>query len=250
MLDYRAWIIAAILLTAAIGSYFVWLNRTRAQFHARSLSAAPKPPNNNPTHLLHVDGCDKDFLVKVGELVEPRVVPGAPLERFRAIYGKETRFDKLGPAWTWDKDPFTLLDVNPKPDSPGNSVSIDVKQGHVVETLDGIELGIDSFGTLLHKLRDRQIPVHERIDGPEGDWVLTVSFYSDCSHKFRSEYSRILPGGPEIDSKIVPPSNDPRAGALPWRSDVFMNKVITHYTLAPSNGTDDSPTAGQPADHN
>jgi hypothetical protein len=103
------------------------------------------------------------------------------------------------------------------------------------------------MGALLRKLRDRQIQVHQRIENPEGHWIMTVSFYSDCSHKFRSEYSHSLPGGPEIDRLILPAPNTQSATAQsattntpgPYRSDVFLNKVITDYSLVPSNGTDD-----------
>src|SRR5580658_1530360 len=94
MLDRRAWIIASLIVLLGAGAYVLWITRPRAKYQARSLSAAHRPPNQNPnigTRTLHVEGCAKDFIVNTGELVEPRVVPGAPLERFRNIYGKEAK---------------------------------------------------------------------------------------------------------------------------------------------------------------
>jgi hypothetical protein len=254
MLDYRAWIVAGIILISAAGAYLVWYTRARAVYTARSLTAAPQPvaapagaAAKDATKTLHVDGCEKNFVVKTGELVEPRVVPGASLEQFRSIYGKETRRDKLG-IWTWDRNPFTLTDVYYGPNSLGNSVGIDVKQGHVVETLDGVELGIDSFGALFRKLRDLKVDSHESIERGDGNWTLRVTMYSACGHKYRSEYVRTLPSTPELERQILPRANDPRGGAAPWRSDVFMNKVITDYQLVPSNGRYDS-AVGNPSEH-
>jgi hypothetical protein len=115
-----------------------------------------------------------------------------------------------------------------------------------------MELGIDSFGVILRKLRDRQIEVHERIAQADGGWTLTVSFYSSCGKKFRSEYTRTIPKSDEVDRLIAPRSaatgsNGSPLTSLP-RSDVFMNKVVTDYSLVPSNGTDDS-GIGQPSEH-
>lgn len=256
-----AWIVASALILLAIGASIVWINRTRAGYNARSLSAAPHPPDSatgkaaSQTKTLHVEGCEKDFLVKTGELVEPRAVPGASLDRFRAIYGKETKRDRSG-VFTWDRDPYTLTDIDLGPGNLGNSVSIDVHQGHVVETLDGIELGIDSFGTIFRKMRDRQLEAHERMIQGQGNWKLIVSFYSDCGHKYRGEYSRTLPTSSETDKLIAPLAAQPNAqpgrqaaqATGLWRSDIFMNKVAFDYTLVPSNGQDDA-VEGSPSEH-
>lgn len=263
MLDYRAWIAAAVLLIAAAGGYLVYLHRTRAEYAARSLSAAGQPANEsanqpagaspnknaaNQTRTLHVDGCNKDFLVKVGELVEPRVVPGAPLTEFQSIYGREFKRNGSGIA-SWDEGAFTLTEGAFGTRQPTSLVHLSMHQGHVVETLDGIELGIDSFGALFRKLRDMKLDAHERIESSPEGWTLIVSFYSACGQRYRSEYSRTLPASPEIDQLITRRVANPGGSQGQFRSDVFMNKIITDYVLTPSNGHDE-PTDGSAAQHN
>jgi len=79
--------------------------------------------------------------------------------------------------------------------------------------------------------------------------VLTVSMYSACGRKFRSEYLRSIPSDPRTDQLInrrVPAPNG-QPGLL--RSDIFMNKVTYDYILQASDGRDDS-TDGEPAEHN
>jgi hypothetical protein len=258
MLDYRAWIIAGVIILSAAGAYVIWVTRPRAVTNARSLTAGGHPANSPTTPVtksLHVDGCNEDFIVQPGELVEPRVVPGGPLEQFRTIYGQETKHGK--DSATWDENAFSLTasnsDGNSGPDNGANFVNLSVNQGHVVETLDGIELGIDSFGAIFRKMRDKKVEIHERMDGGEGNWTLIVSIYSACGHKFRSEYSRTLPGSTELEDLIIPHQTNPDGTVTPtsgpFRSDVFMNRVVTNYSLVPSQGHDDSPT-GLPSEHN
>ena len=166
MLDWRALLIAALLVASAIGAYVAWSVRTRSLYAVRSLSAAPSRPAGSAqplTHSLHVDGCEDDFIVKVGELVEPRLVPGASLEQARLIYGPETKRDKSG-ITTWERDPYTLTEGN----FAVGFVHIAVKQGHVVETLDGVDLGIDSFAAILRKMRDKKVEVDERARSRRG----------------------------------------------------------------------------------
>ena len=266
MIDYRAWIAAAVLLFAATGGYLVYLHRTRANYAARSLSAACQPADesaNQPagaspqkdaahqTRTLHVDGCNKDFLVKVGELVEPRVVPGAPLTEFQSIYGRESKRDKSDKSGiaSWDEGAFTISEGALGNRQPMNLVHLSIHQGHVVETLDGIELGIDSFGALFSKLRDMKLDAHERIERSSDSWTLIVSFYSACGQRFRSEYSRTLPASPEIDQLITRKVANQDESQSQFRSDVFMNKLITDYVLTPSNGHDEA-TNGSSAEHN
>jgi hypothetical protein len=257
MLDYRAWVLAGAILLLAAGAYIFYVVRPRAEYQARSLSAAhhsPKP-SEPVTKNLHVDGCYEDFIVKPGQVVEPRAVPGASPDAFRAIYGKETKPDKnaRSGALHWDENAFILTDGYFGAQSPANYVQIEMYQGHVAETFDGVELGVDSFGTIFHKLRDRQVEVHQRIDrGPNG-WVFIVSFYSSCGRKFRSEYRRTIPFDPETDREILPRPSAPGApaGTPPstlLRSDIFMNKVSYDFVIQPSGGSNDS-TEGQPAEH-
>jgi hypothetical protein len=252
-----AWSVAAVVILGAIGTYLVYERRSRAVMAARSLSAsghAANLPASPVTRTLHVEGCNKDFLVKVGELVEPRVVPDAPLDAFRSVYGKEDK--RTSGILAWDKNAFLLTEDQPGPASsgqgiPGDSLHLDLDQGHVVETLDGIDLGIDTFAAIFHKMRDRQAEIRERLDHSGGKWTLIVSVYSDCGHKYRSEYSRTLDATPELDKLIaprpaVPGSQTPPSG-LP-RSDVFMNKIATGFTMTPSNGQIESPK-GTPSEH-
>jgi hypothetical protein len=253
-----AWSIASLLILAAAGGYVYWVKRSRAVMPARSLTAAnPRAPHSaneaNSTRTLHVDGCREDFTVKVGELVEPRVVPGASPEQFREVYGKESAREARG-TLTWKRDPFTLMAEMHGPssaDEARNSIHLALNQGHVVETLDGIELGIDSFGTIFHKMRDRKVEVHERIARSDQGWTLIVSMFSACGRGYRSEYTRTLPSDAETDRliaprKAAPGSNQPVTGLL--RSDVFMNKDMFDYAMVPSNGKDDA-AEGQPSEH-
>ncbi len=247
MLDKRAWIITGILVVLALGAYTAWLKRTRDYYQARSLSAAQHHVQAAAkTTTLHVEGCREDFIVSPGEVVEPRMAPGASLEDFRSIYGDPS--SQEGSAASWKADPFTLTIEPAKPGRPGASVEIAMNGGHVVETLDGIELGLDSFGTILHKMRDRKIEVHQRIRPAGDEWVLTVSMFSACGRRFRSEYSRSIPSDPRTDSLINRRASGSSGQPRPLRSDIFMNKVSYNFALRESQGTDDS-NAGESAEH-
>ena len=250
MLDYRAWIVACVLLISAAGAYLLWIYRPKATYNARSLSAGAHPADSSskpPTKSLHVEGCNDDFIVSPGELVEPTVVPGASIEQFRNAYGKESRGKEPG-VFTWTTEEYDLLTKYPNVANPGSLIEIGLNGAHVVETLDGVELGLDSFGTIFRKMGDRKVELHERIRRDEDRWILTVSMYSACGRKFRSEYFRSIPSSPEIDSLINRRAvgADGKAGLL--RSDVFMNKVAYDYILETSDGKDDS-GEGEPSEH-
>ncbi|WP_263357199.1 hypothetical protein [Acidicapsa ligni] len=254
------WIIAILLFVLAGGAYLIWWARPRAVLHGQLHSANEKPSHSNapPQNLkpLHVAGCDRDFLVRPGEILEPRVLPGSSIEQFRAVYGKESERDKNGPV-TWDLYPYTLTDSNFGLESSSNFVSVDMNPGHIFKTLDGVELGIDTFGSILQRAKDGGIQVHESIrhvdpvdhsDQADGQWMLTLSLYSACSRKFRSEYRWTIPGSPEVDRQILPPNNGSTDPNAPWRSEVFMNKFVVNYDLEISNGTDKS-GEGHPSIH-
>jgi hypothetical protein len=250
MLDYRAWIVACVILLSAAGAYLLWIYRPKATYNARSLSAGAHPSDSASkpvTKSLHVDGCNEDFIVSPGELVEPTVVPGASIEQFRAAYGKESHAAAPG-VLTWKTEEFDLLAAPASATNPDSLIQIGLNGAHVVETLDGVELGLDSFGTLFRKMGDRKVEMHERIRRNEDRWILTVSMYSSCGRKFRSEYFRSIPASPEIDGLINRrvAGADGKAGLL--RSDVFMNKVAYDYILETSNGKDDS-GEGEPSEH-
>lgn len=238
MLDYRAWIAAALLLLAGAGAYVYWLYRPKATYTARSLTA----PHSN-TKSLHVEGCQEDFIASPGELIEPLTIPGAPLDQFTKAYGEPAEHAKDG-SNIWKEEAFVLTSTP----SPTEAINISVNGRHVVESLDGVELGLDSFGRIFSKMQDKKVEIHERLLKDDKNWTLIVTLYSACDSKFRSEYTRTLPRDPETDREItqLPPSPNLDPNVL--RSDVFMNKVAYDYTMVPSNGTNES-KEGQPSEH-
>jgi hypothetical protein len=240
MLDRRAWLISGLIVLIATAAYILWLYRPKATYNARSLSASHNPANtpSRPTKTLHVEGCREDFIVSPGELIEPQVVPGVSLDQARSQYGPESKHDKSG-ILTWNQWEYSLTDGYFGPGSPQNFVNVSLNGGHIVETLDGVELGLDSMGTIFRKMRDKKVEVHERIQHSDRGWTLTESIYSACGRKFRSEYSRTLPNDPELDNQIASRPSAPGQPAL-LRSDIFMNKVVYEYKLVPSNGQDDT----------
>ena len=249
MLDRRAWLISGLIVLIAAAAYFLWLYRPKATYSARSLSASHNPsntPSKPATRSLHVEGCKEDFIVSPGELIEPQVIPGASLDQAHNLYGPEAKRDTTG-ALTWDKWEYSLTDGYFGADSPQNFVNVSLNGGHIVETLDGVELGLDSMGTIFRKMRDKKVEVHERLQHTDHGWTLTESLYSACGRKFRSEYSRTLPSDPELDRQIAAKPATPGEPAL-LRSDIFMNKVVYEYKLVPSNGQDDS-AAGSLSQH-
>jgi hypothetical protein len=238
MVDYRAWIAAALVLLAVAGGYVYWLYRPKATYDARSLTA----PHSN-TKSLHVQGCQEDFIASPGELIEPLAVPGASVDQLRAAYGDPTGRAKDG-SLTWKQEAFLLTSTPP----PAEAIRISVNGRHVVETLDGVELGLDSFGRIFSKMQDKKVEIHERLLKDDKNWTLIVSLYSACGRKFRSEYIRSLPRDAETDRQItaLPPSANLDPNVL--RSDVFMNKVAYDYIMVPSNGKNEVPE-GQPSEH-
>lgn len=238
MLDYRAWIAAAVLLLALAGAYVYWLYRPKATYTARSLTAP-----HSDTKSLHVEGCQEDFIASPGELIEPLTVPGAPLDQFTRAYGTPDSHAKDG-SYSWAKEAFVLTSTPP----PAEAIRISVNGRHVVETLDGVELGLDSFGRIFSKMQDKKVEIHERLLKDDRNWTLIVTLYSACGRKFRSEYTRTLPRDPETDREItqLPPS--PGLDPNTLRSDVFMNKVAYDYAMVPSNGKNEI-SEGQPSEH-
>lgn len=250
MLDFRAWIIAGVLALAAAGAYVIWLTRAHVQYTARSLSAAPhaaNTPAKPATKSLHVDGCKEDFIVSPGEIVEPRVVPGSSIDQFRAVYGPESKQPQPG-VFDWHTEAFEMEAAAPNPNQSAN-LQMSLNSGHIVESLDGVELGLDSFATVLHKMQDRKIEIHERIRHTQDHWILTLTMFSACGRKFRSEYIRSLPDDPEtsrlINRRVT--GGNGQTGLI--RSDIFMNKVVYDFAMQPSNGSDDDPAAGEPSEH-
>jgi len=175
-------------------------------------------------------------------------VPGASLDQFRSVYGDEKPDKKNPDALVWRTDEFELLANKAAPGEPGNLIQMSLNSGHIVETLDGIELGLDSFGTIFRKMQDKKVEIHQRIRREGDHWILTVSIYSACGRKFRSEYFRSLPSDPETDALINRRETGSDGKPGPLRSDIFMNKVVYDYILETSDGKDDDPTSGEPSE--
>jgi len=253
MLDYRAWIAACVLLLSAAGAYLLWIYRPKATYNARSLSAGAHRPSQAQaqalpvTKSLHVDGCRQDFIVSPGELIEPTVVPGASLEQMLSVYGPEPKRDK-NDALTWDKYEYSLTEGGFGAGNPGSFLRISLNSGHILESLDGVELGLDSMGTIFRKMRDKKVEVDERIRRDGDRWILTMSLDSACGRSYRSVYFRSLPSDPETDRLI----NRRVAGADgkpgPLRSDIFMNKVVYDYVMETADSKD-AALQGEPSEH-
>jgi hypothetical protein len=126
----------------------------------------------------------------------------------------------------WVSYPFTLTEI-PWTEP---AVHLAVNTGHVVETLDGVELGIDSFATIRHKMRDKKVEIDEQVTGDGQHWTLTTTLSSACSRRFLSQYSRTLEATAEVNRAVAPvPGPDGKLG--PLRPDVFLNKVVYEYRL-------------------
>lgn len=240
-LDPRAWIIAGAILLLVGVAYVIWINRPHTSYTARSLSAA-----HGTTGSLHVEGCHEDFITSPGELIEPRAVPGNSVTQFVSTYGQPNRPDSS--TYLWDLDAFTLTAISPNEKAAPDSLQISVKGHHIVETLDGVELGLDSFARILSKMQDKKVEIHERIHKDDKNWTFVLSLYSACGKNFRSEYIRSLPRDPETDRQItsLPPSPGLDPGLL--RSDIFLNKVVYDYRMKLSGGTNNS-NEGSPSAH-
>jgi len=256
MLDRRAWIIASLIVILTAAAYVIWIARPRAQYNARSLSASGHPASQSDKSgqpqpvikSLHVDGCKEDFIVSPGEIVEPRVVPGASLEQFRSVYGQEKPDKKNPDALVWKTDEFELFANKNATGEPGSLLQMSLNSGHIVETLDGIELGLDSFGTVFRKMQDKKVEIHQRIRRDGDHWILTVTIFSSCGRKFRSEYFRSLASDPETDALINRRETGPDGKPGLLRSDIFMNKVVYDYIMELSDGKDDDAAAGEPSE--
>ncbi len=229
-MDRKALIASVTVVACLLAAALVWQARIETNGASRSLTAAPPQPAQAArpeTHPLHVDGCSQDFVVKVGELIEPRVTPGASLTQLRAIYGPEAKTRQAAPNLaTWTPRPYTLTAWS----GPSPAIHIALNIGHVVETLDGIELGIDSFASIRHKMRDKKVEIDEQVTGDGQHWTLTTTLVSACNRHLVSQYSRTLDASDEVNRAVAPlPGPDGKPG--PLRPDVFLNKVVYEYTL-------------------
>ncbi len=216
----KALTIGAIVATIATGVFLFWRHPQMPASISKQAFAVPPISTKN----VHIQGCDNEF---ADSKVEPRVLPGATLDEIREIYGNETKKEDYG-GYTWNLSGFTLQTFPLEKTDKQTDFLIVTNQDHKVATLDGIVLGKDTFASILKAAKARGIQVHERMDGPEGNWALYVSFPSACSGKFISEYSWMIPGSTEVNKQIIP---DPDNGSAPWRSDIFLDKIAVKYTV-------------------
>lgn len=221
----RALLITFAILATALGGYLYWLHSAHAYIHVRSLTAAPPHREAQAkTRILLVPGCERSFLVKVGELVEPQLTPPVSLAAANRLYGKPSRkFHSL----VWEQDAFTLTETLSNTSSASLHLALHI--GHVVQTLDDIELGIDSFNAIRAKMRDRNLPVSDELIHANHAWTYRLILPSSCGAEWSSTYARTLPETPELDAQILPPANSPNPSP---RAAAFFNKLAMDYTLA------------------
>ena len=221
----RAVLLAFGLLAAALGAYLYWLHRTQAYLHLRSLTAPPvHHASEARTRVLHVPGCQRDFIVKVGELVEPQITPSSSpndLALAEKLYGAAHRI-RHSPAMVWEQNAFTLTEWPPE------TLQLALNTGHVVQTLDGIELGVDSFNAIRARMRDHNLPFKDELVHGNQSWTYRLTIPSSCGPAWRSIYERTLTETPELDAQIYPPAgstdHSPRPAA-------FLNRLALEYTL-------------------
>lgn len=192
----QTWIvIALILLDCAAVSWFAWLRPHHRPAVTQPLtiivsSVLPKQfVQSQPVPSAHIEGCAEYIQPSSGEKLEPRVLPGASIEAIRSIYGKESKREEYD--YVWNTSDYSLSAYLGPGGASSNGINLNAIQGHVISTPDGIELGKDTFATLLQKMKDRGIDVSERMGDAAGIWVLTISFLSVCSQNFFQCVARI-----------------------------------------------------------
>ena len=231
----RALLLSLGLLAAVLGAYLYWLHRTHAYLHLRSLTA---PPIHHTaavrTRVLHVSGCQRDFLVKVGELVEPQITPsGSPSDLAQAekLYGAAQR-QRHSPALVWKLNAFTLTEW------PTDTLHLSLNTGHVVQTLDGIELGVDSFNAIRARMRDHNLPFTDELVHGNQSWTYRLTIPSSCGPAWKSVYARTLPETLDLDAQIHPPAGSPDPSPRPA---AFLNKLALEYTLQSASAPTTAP---------
>jgi len=203
----------------------------------QSATTVPKTVKAAP---VQIRGCATYIEPPSGALVEPRVLTGASIEDLRQAYGKESNYNSEIREWEWKFEDFDLQGwANSKGDR-ARAIGINTKPGHIVATPDGIELGKDTFANLLQKMKDRGVTVSEKMEGADGTWILFASFPSVCNPENWSEYSWYMKGTPAIEDAI--------GDSIPFRSNIFLNKVVSNYSTGVGKESDGD-VEGQPATH-
>ena len=203
--------------------------------------APPKTaPTSSSTPGIRIEGCTAPIVPTLGEDLQPRVVPGVSIEAVRKIYGPEWKREQLGSDYVWLQDNYRLTDFDTGHGKHAATIILEALTGGVVATPDGIELGKDTFATLLAKMNARGIQTGERMQNVEGQWVLTVSFLSVCNPDFRSQYVWAVPGTPDVNESIGD-------GLMP-RSSFSLNRTVSLYNMktVADSGVE---LSGQPSTH-
>jgi hypothetical protein len=175
---------------------------------------------------------------------QPKLMPGASLDNLRAAYGTESSKQDDG-SYLWKYTDFRLQTLPIPQDGLIPGMILTANKGHTVETTDGIVLGKDTFRSVLAKAKALNLQVHERMDGPEGNWTLTVDFPSVCYPSLVSEYFWMIEGSPKIDAQVIPKE---QLADNPWHSDVFLDKIVDSYTIQPQADYDRDED-GNPSTH-
>jgi hypothetical protein len=168
------------------------------------------------------------------------VLPGTLIDEFRQTYGQESKHVNDIREWEWQAEDFNMQVWEGSDQKRARSIGIDSKPGHVIATPDGIELGKDTFASLLQKMKDRGVSVSERIASGDGPWVLTVSFPSVCDPSLRSEYVWMIAGSPEVEESF--------GSSEPLHSNIFLPMTVNSYSLE-VNREGVELTEGEPASH-
>lgn len=244
----RATGLVSLLIFISVSAPAGWLVGRRVE--GRSVSGGtvstaalerPRAPESVPALATHIDGCRSYIEPPNGVDVEPKILPGAPIENLRHLYGQESKHDKTINEWEWRTKDFSLHRWGLSDQDKARSIGIDVNPGRIVATPDGVELGKDTFAAIVPKMNDRGVAVTEHMEGADGTWILFVSFPSTCDSQYWSEYTWYLDGTPSVEKAI--------GNVVPFRSDVFLQEVVKHYDVEASNEPEGE-VEGQPSVHN
>jgi hypothetical protein len=244
----KVWVVTSLglLMVCSAAGWFAWLRPPRQSATTpppNAIVTTPSSPQSDKIKRapeIHIEGCAGYIQPPNGEKLEPRVLPGASIEKFRQTYGQESKHVKEIKEWEWETNSIDLQASGFSKEEKARSIGLDVKPGHIVSTPDGIELGKDTFAIVLQKMKDRGIAVSERMEGADGTWILFVSFPSVCNPDDWSEYSWFLDGSPTVDSAV--------GNSIPFHSSVFLQRVAEYYSLGAGKESEGD-IEGQPATH-